>query len=476
MLSHSKSFTLYENNLPIMPETVLIAEDDLLQRRMLAGLLGKTFGYSVKQAGNGKEAVAMITQDALCADIVILDIQMPEMNGLEALALIRQHRTDLPVLILTSESNVENAVQAMKLGAMDFITKPLVPAHLEAALENINKIRSLTREISRLKRHQEGEVGFKDIIGYNRGLSQVIAYGRKAAETEIPVLINGETGVGKELFAQAIHGESERAGKPFIAINCGAIPENLVESTLFGHEKGAFTGAVSKAIGKFREAEGGTIFLDEIGELPLEAQVKLLRALQQKEIEPVGASRSFKINVRIISATNQHLATEVKAKRFREDLFFRLNVLPIVIPPLRERKDDILPLAHYCVERFCIAHHLPPHTLSEQITHYLMDHSWPGNVRELENFIHRVLVFGEEDTMQAKDMSFLPLTEEKVLRGPVIELCALDGSFKTMDVIESEVMQKVLDLHKQNVTQAALALGIAKSTFYRKRAEAKETS
>jgi DNA-binding NtrC family response regulator len=436
-----------------------------LQRRMLASLLERRFGYAVKQAENGKKVIALLQQDSQAADIVILDIQMPEMDGLEALAAIRQYRTDIPVLILTSESNVANAVKAMKLGAVDFITKPLIPEHLEAALQNINKIRALTREISLLRRHHEGALFFKDLIGADGGLAQAVAYGRKAAATDIPVLIAGETGVGKELFAQAIHGESSRAGKPFIAINCGAIPENLVESTLFGHEKGAFTSAIAKSIGKFREAEGGTIFLDEIGELPPEAQVKLLRALQQKEIEPVGSSRTCPINVRVISATNRNLAIEVKEKRFREDLYFRLNVLPITIPPLRTRTKDIVLLAEYFMDRFCAAQNRSPVTLSKKLNQYLSNHSWPGNVRELENFIHRIMVFGEEDTMHSSDLENTP---ETVIAGPSIPLRLPDGSYKTMEMIENEAMQTMLDLQDQNITQAAHLLGIAKSTFYRK--------
>lgn len=457
-----------------MPETLLIAEDDTIQRTMITTLLGKKLGYQVIAVANGKEAVDRIQSsniDEISA--VLLDINMPVMDGFESLKQIRKYRPDLPVLMLTGDDDTSTAVKAIKEGANDFIVKPPEPSHLDIAVKNAIKLSALSRELSRLKRDKEGALSFTDLVGHGGGLAESISYGRKAATSDVPVLIAGETGVGKELFARAIHGESKRSGAPFIAINCGAIPENLVESILFGHEKGAFTGATARTIGKFREAEGGTIFLDEIGELPLDAQVKLLRVLQQKEVEPVGASKPVKVNVRIISATNRDLKSEVAVGRFREDLYFRLNVLPITVPPLREREQDILPLAEYFIHRLSVADGLPAKTLSKDAKEYLTGAAWPGNVRELENLIHRALVLSDLESIDRHVLTQLHESPGDALAptatpGLHINLRSMSGSFKSMSDIETEAMQSVLDHFAGNITRAADALGIAKSTFYRK--------
>jgi DNA-binding NtrC family response regulator len=365
-------------------------------------------------------------------------------------------------------------VKAIKAGAHDFIVKPVDSERLRVVLANAIRLGTLAREVSRLRRDKEGALLFRDLVGHAHGLAPAVGYGRKAARSDVPVLIAGETGVGKELFARAIHGESRRAGHAFIAINCGAIPEHLVESTLFGHEKGAFTGAIARSIGKFREAEGGTIFLDEVGELPLDAQVKLLRVLQQREVEPVGAGRSVKVDVRIISASNRDLKAEVQAGRFREDLYFRLNVLPIEVPPLRARGEDVLALAQYFIERFAATEGLAVKTLSADAQRYFMQYPWPGNVRELENSIHRALVLSDEETIDRAQMmqlqgALLPLAATAAEPAALmLGLQQADGRFKTAVEIEREAMQRVLDHYAGNITRAAEALGMAKSTFYRK--------
>lgn len=459
--------------------TVLFAEDDPLQRRMIEAMLQKKLHYHIVSVENGQQAIEKIEQssaDMFCA--VLLDVHMPVMDGLTALTKIRELRPDLPIVMLTSDADISSAVKAVRLGATDYLTKPVDSNHLEVAFKNAARISGLAREISILKRKQEGALSFADIIGYDKGLQATINFARKASLSDVPVLISGETGVGKELFARAIHGESKRMGKPFVAVNCGAIPENLVESSLFGHEKGSFTGAIASTLGKFREAEGGTLFLDEIGELPLETQVKLLRALQQKEIEPVGASKPIKVNVRIISATHRDLRAETRAGRFREDLYFRLNVLPITVPPLRERKEDIIPLARYFIERIVHTNLLPMKTLGKSALHYLEHYPWPGNVRELENLLHRVLVLSDADIIEEKQL--LELQEHDLAQpdltvmsehGTAIALLKADGRFKTMTEIEQEVMQKALTYYEGNVTKAAAELAIAKSTFYRKMKE-----
>jgi len=459
-----------------MKQSILLVEDDVVQSRFMEIMLTRKLDYNVITAENGKKALDVI-QASNVGDIsaILLDISMPVMDGFEALKLIRKYRPDLPVIMLTGHDDTNLAVRAIKEGANDFIVKPANPAQLDISLQNAIRISSLTIELSKLKRDKEGALLFSDLVGYNSGLSQAVAFGRRAAASDVPVLITGETGVGKELFARAIHGESARMGAPFIAINCGAIPENLVESILFGHEKGAFTGAVARTIGKFREADGGTIFLDEIGELPLDAQVKLLRAIQQKEVEPVGAGKPVKVNIRIISATNRDLKLEVKEGRFREDLYFRLNVLPVNIPPLRDRKSDLEALTGYFMQRLAGSYSLPLKPLSGDAMEYLRQCKWSGNVRELENLIHRALVLSDNDRISGAELekihnpddviSSVDSTESSNLS---ISLRNSDCSFKTMSDIEAEVMHLVLEHFGKNITSASEVLGIAKSTFYRK--------
>ncbi len=462
-----------------MPITVLIAEDDPVQRRVLTSLLNKKLGYHVIEAGHGREALAKLhaaEMDEVSA--VLLDIQMPVMDGFETLETIRRERPDLPVMMLTTTDDTDVAVRAIKSGATDFIVKPASVEKLSLTLTNAIKLRALTREVARLKRDKEGALMFTDLVGHDGGLAESVTLGRRAAASDVAVFVTGETGTGKEGFARAIHGESRRVGAPFIAINCGAIPENLVESTLFGHEKGAFTGAISRAPGKFREADGGTIFLDEIGELPLDAQVKLLRVLQQKEVEPVGAARPVKVNVRIISATNRDLKADVQAGRFREDLYFRLNVLPVQLPPLRTRGTDAVLLAQHFIKRFAASDALPIKPLTADAKEYLLHHAWPGNVRELENMVHRALVLSDANEIDRAQLSSIHDTVVEPAhvaqhtatspRSISLSLQHADGRFKTADEIEAEAMQRVLDHYEQNITRAADALGIAKSTFYRK--------
>lgn len=453
-----------------MSHTLLIAEDDPLQRRILCRMLDKHLGYHVIECAHGRELLTKLHESHIDAvDAILLDIHMPVMDGFETLRLLRRERPDIPVLMLTGTDDTAVAVKAIKEGAHDFIVKPPDVERLGVVLANAVRLSALTREVARLKRDKEGTLTFRDLIGHTGGLAETVALGRKAAASDVPVLVLGETGVGKELFARAIHGESRRMGSPFIAINCGAIPENLVESTLFGHEKGSFTGATARTIGKFREADGGTIFLDEIAELPLDAQVKLLRVLQQREVEPVGAARPVPVNVRILSATHRDLKAEVAAGRFREDLYFRLNVLPIPMPPLRARGDDILALAQHFITRFAAAEAMPVKPLSAEALSHLRRYPWPGNVRELENVVHRALVLSDAEQIDAGQLAWM----HEPLAPASSEMAALslhhpDGRFKTMEDIEAEAIASALVHYEQNISRAAEALGIAKSTFYRK--------
>lgn len=453
-----------------MPQSALIIDDDRTERRRVSAILQNRMGLSVMEAENGEHAVDILEGDhENRIKLAVLDLEMPVMGGLEALKIISQAHPQLPVIVLTGTSDMNDAVEAMKTGAMDFISKPVSPERMEVSAKNALKLSLMTQEISRLKKRGDNAIGFDDLIGHDAGLSASVLMGRKAASCDLPVLMSGETGTGKEMFACAIHGESKRAGQPFIAVNCGAIPEKLVESTLFGHEKGSFTGATAKALGKFQEASGGTIFLDEVGELPPESQVKLLRALQQKEVEPVGAARPVRVDVRVISATNRDLPKDVSEGKFREDLYFRLHVLNIDLPPLRERKEDIPVLTEYFISRFSASHAVLPKEISQEALRKLQAYTWPGNVRELENAISRAMALCEAEKIDAEHIFLTrgdadpPLQAEgkqSFLRG--------DGSFKSMKEIEQEVISLALSHHKNNMSQTAKALGIAKSTLYTK--------
>ncbi len=451
-----------------MPETVLIAEDDPVQRRMLAMLLTQKLGYHVLSTADGAEAVQRVQMSNVGEiDAVLLDINMPVMDGFEALKIIRKYRPDIPVLMLTGSDDTTTAVKAIKDGASDFIVKPPEPAHLDIALKNAIRLSVLSQELAKLKRDKEGAVAFTDLIGHHGGLAHTVAYGRKAAASDVPVLLLGESGVGKEMFARTIHGESRRVGAPFVALNCSSMAHNI-EQALFGSTAPGQTG-------KIRAAEGGTLFLDDITELSPDAQVRLLRVLQQREIEPAGGGRPVKVNVRLISATDRDIKRDVQAGRFREDLYFRLNVLPIPIPALREHRQDILALAQYFIQRIAISDRLSPKQLEPDAVDYLVNHDWPGNVRELEGLIHRALVLTETPTIDRamleqihESSAHTTPTERRSIAPLQINLRHADGSFKRMGEIEAETLRTLLAHFDHNITRASDILGMAKSTFYRK--------
>ena len=335
-----------------MSECVLIVDDDPVQRRLLENMAQK-FGYTALTADSGDQALRILSaSDGPRVDCVVLDLVMPDLDGFGVLARMREGGSATPVIVQTAHGGIDNVISAMRAGAIDFVVKPASAERLQVSIRNALSSSALAGELQRMKRSQSGTLTFKDIVTRSAAMRPVLKNAEKAASSSIPVLIEGESGVGKEIVARAIHGSSDRRAKPFVAVNCGAIPDNLVESILFGHEKGAFTGATEQHVGKFTEASGGTLFLDEVGELPPAAQVKLLRALQEGEVEPVGGRKPIKVDVRIISATNRDLIADVKAGRFREDLFYRLHVFPISVPPLRERPEDIADLARHFLARF----------------------------------------------------------------------------------------------------------------------------
>lgn len=471
-----------------MPHTILIVDDDPAQRRLLHSVVS-SLGYSSVTAQNGLEALELLRDSrGRNVDAMLLDLVMPGKTGMEVLAELRPERPNLPIVVLTSNGSVTTVVQAMQAGATDFIVKPASPERLQVSLRNALKMNALTDEVSRLTRKSEGRLNFKDLIAKSLVMRQAIMLAERAAASNIPILIEGESGVGKEVMARAIQGASDRAGKSFVAVNCGAIPENLVESILFGHEKGAFTGATDKRLGKFQEADGGTLFLDEVGELPLDIQVKLLRALQEGEVDPVGAKKPVKVDIRLISATNQNLQDAVASGKFREDLFYRLNVFPLTLPPLRERADDIPQLIDYFIQKFAFEEGRNVRTIEDNAMQLLVDYDWPGNVRQLENMVYRAVVLSDRDVLtlhdfphllgvnRARDDVMTPASatldgEGLHPRPPMAEGFSpfdVDGHMRTLAQVEGEMIELAIRKYDGRMSEVARRLGIGRSTLYRK--------
>src|SRR5271154_2334272 len=378
-----------------MPATILIADDDAVQRRLVENMVQKC-GYETVVVESGDAAIAALTAaDAPAIDAVLLDLVMPGLDGMGVLAKIREAGLNIPVIVQTAHGGIDNVVSAMRAGAQDFVVKPVGMERLQVSLRNALNTSALKGELQRIRHSREGRLTFTDVITRSEAMASVLRTAQKAAASSIPVLIEGESGVGKELFARAIHGSGERKSKPFVAVNCGAIPDNLVESILFGHEKGAFPGATERHMGKFVEAGGGTLFLDEVSELPLTAQVKLLRALQEGAVEAVGGRRPVKVDVRIVSATNRKLLDHVKGGQFREDLFYRLHVLPLTIPPLRMRREDIPHLLRHFLARFCAEENRAITGISCEAMIRLTQLEGSANIRQLEIAFYRAVVMCE---------------------------------------------------------------------------------
>src|SRR6201746_2112704 len=391
-----------------MAATILIADDDAVQRRLVENMVQKC-GYETVVVESGDAAIARLTDaDAPAIDAVLLDLVMPGLDGMGVLEKIQEAGLNVPVIVQPAAGGIDNVISAMRAGAHDFVVKPVGVERLQVSLRNALNASALKGELQRIRHSREGKLTFADIITRSETMAAVLRTAQKAASSTIPVLIEGESGVGKELFARAIHGSGERKSKPFVAVNCGAIPDNLVESILFGHEKGSFTGATERHTGKFVEASGGTLFLDEVSELPLAAQVKLLRALQEGAVEAVGGRKPVKVDVRIISATNRKLLDHVKAGKFREDLFYRLHVLPLTIPPLRMRREDIPHLLRHFLARFCAEENRSVTGISGEAMALLSQLDWPGNIRQLENAIYRAVVMSDGDHLGVLDFPQVP--------------------------------------------------------------------
>ncbi|NLE87278.1 MAG: sigma-54-dependent Fis family transcriptional regulator [Myxococcales bacterium] len=435
---------------------VLVADDEENLRLVLKTLL-KRNGYEVETASSGEEALALV--ESFGPDFVLTDVRMPRMGGLDLLSTLKAKGNEATVIVMSAYGSNDLAIEAMKSGAYDYVSKPFKPDEIVLTLKKAEERETLRRENRALREEIRKEHRFDGILAKSAKMQGIFRTISKVADYKTTVLITGESGVGKELVARAIHQRSGRAGKPFVPVNCGAIPENLLESELFGHKRGAFTDAVHDRRGLFEEADGGVLFLDEIGELPLGLQVKLLRVLEDEKIRRLGESKDLQVDVRIVAATHRDLAAETKAGRFREDLFYRLNVLPIWVPPLRDRREDIPLLVDHFVVRNNVRLGTDIRGLDGEARRLLYEYSWPGNVRELENTVERAMVLAEGDQITAADLP----ERVREARDPVkLQLSSGELSVKkTTRYIEEVLIRRALQKTKGNRTRAAELLEIS---------------
>jgi DNA-binding NtrC family response regulator len=454
--------------------TLLLIDDEPAQRRLVAAI-GARAGWRMVTAPDPDAAMALLAEQPV--DAVLIDQWSPDPDGAALIATIRSERPALPIVMLTALSSVAIAVEAMRAGASDFLVKPIAPDKLLATLDAVTakagagELRPLSEKIGQV-------LAFDEIVGSEPDFRAALAIAAKAARARVPLLIEGESGVGKEVVAQAVHAASPRAKRPLVIVNCGAIPANLVESELFGHERGAFTGAFDRHIGRFQHADGGTLFLDEVGELPFDTQVKLLRVLQSGEIQPVGSRLTRQVDVRVIAATNRTLLDEVAAGRFREDLYYRLAVVQVTIPPLRQRAADIPALARHLLARIARQPGMRGLGITDAALNMLMGFSWPGNVRQLQNALFRAAVLCEGDALTSDD--FPQIAHESIggvraatarpLAGGVT-LFEPSGHLRSLDAIEADVIRLAIGHYRGRMTEVARRLGIGRSTLYRKLGE-----
>ncbi len=450
--------------------TVMLIDDDIDLLDLLTSFF-KQRGYKVDAFNNAEEATIEIENKRLHPDVVISDLKLPTMSGIDFIKRIRKS-SSLPIILMTSEGSVEIAVEAIESGAYDFVLKPLHFPQLLISLQRALFLNQVQAENSNLKSlFQEDVPGLKGVIGKSAGFKKAMELAKRVSTSQANVLISGESGSGKEVVARAVHELGDKKDGPFIAINCTAIPENLLESELFGHAKGAFTGASDKKVGLFEEANKGTLFLDEIGDLPLPLQAKLLRVLQERKVKRIGENQYRDITARIICATHKDLRKEVLEGRFREDLFFRLNVIPVYMPPLRERKEDILPLAEFFLKKFAVMNNSSVRGISKEAIQKLESLPWKGNVRELENAIERAVVLATTDTIQLED---LPTEDNYHQPALVDEKIPAGLSFRqdlapmTLEDLCKKYIQHIFDKNEGAKEQTAKDLGIDRKTLYRK--------
>lgn len=447
----------------MMLEKVLIADDEMIMRKFLAETMRRK-KVDVDLANNGLEAIKMLENDPTY-DLLITDIKMPGADGVSVLKKAKELYPDMPVIIMTAYGTIENAVEAMKIGAEDYLLKPFSPDQIEMILKKLEDRRTLINENKYLRAELNKEYGFGEFIGKSPKMMQIYETINKIADSKASILIQGESGTGKELIARAIHYNSQRNNRPFIKVNCAALSETLLESELFGHEKGAFTGAITKRQGRFELAHTGTILLDEISEISTAIQVKLLRVLQEREFERVGGMKTIKIDTRVISTTNRDLKKAIADGEFREDLFFRLNVIPLFVPPLRERKEDIPLLADYFLNSFAQENHKEPIEISKAAMDVLMSHNWPGNVREFENLMERLVVM---DFAKVIKPEHLPMDFCSHHNPANINTKTTSASPVSLEEMEKEMIMNTLQQMNGNRTKAAQSLGISVRTLRNK--------
>jgi len=442
----------------MMKFKILVVDDDLSLRKMLEAVLTDD-GYDVKEADDGHSAIEAVEEQFY--DLILMDIRMTRMGGIEALKQIKKLSPGIPVIIMTAYASVETAREALKFGAFDYLTKPLDIDELKLILHRSLRHHQLEQENRYLRERLDDRFDFGNIIGNSRAMKNLFETLSQVAPTDATVLITGESGTGKELIANAIHQNSPRCHKPMIKVNCAALPETLLESELFGHEKGAFTGAVSKSRGRFQLAHESTLFLDEISEMTPATQAKILRALQEREIEPVGGETTLKIDTRVITATNKNLENEIKGGRFREDLYYRLNVVRIEIPPLRDRHEDIPLLAEFFLKQYVEKNRKLIKGFTPRATDVLMRHNWPGNVRELENLVERAVIMTRGDMITQDDFPSIMTGNGK----SATEKNFGTSSGMTLKEAEKEIILRTLEETGGNRTHTAKILGISRRTL-----------
>ena len=438
---------------------VLIVDDDDSQRRLIEFWLQEE-GLSVVTANDGKTGLQAFEQKSPC--LVITDLRMPGMDGLDLLGRIKDINQDVPVILVTAFGTVGNAVDAMKLGAADYILKPLNPDELKLCVHRALEHKELVDENRYLRSFASTAFRFENLVGNARKMRDVFDIAAQVARRDSTVLLMGESGTGKELLAKAVHQNSLRAKKPFVTINCGAIPETLIESELFGHRKGSFTGALADRIGKFEAANEGTVFLDEIGDLTPSLQIRLLRVIQEREIDKIGYPQPIKVNVRIIAATHRNLRTMVEDNQFREDLFYRLSVVTINLPPLRERKEDIPLLVEHFLKKHCGRYQIPLIVVSDEALDALAQHNWPGNVRELENVIEHLVVLGKGEVIKPEHLP----AEIRQTKSRISSIALkLPEEGISLEDVEKEILLQALEKHQWHQTKAARYLNISRKTL-----------
>jgi DNA-binding NtrC family response regulator len=480
-----------------MGSTVLIADDDPVQRRLLEAMV-RRFGYHARLADGGEAALRELESGVI--DLVILDLVMPDLDGMGVLSRMRAKGIEVPVIVQTAHGSIDAVISAMRAGAGDFVVKPVGAERLQVSIRNGLKSRALEREVRVLAKRSSGTLGFKDLIVRSAEMERVARLSEKAASSTIPVLIEGEGGTGKQMVARAIHGTSERRGRPFVAVNCASLPEDQADLILFGQEKNA-AGTPDKQIGKLAEAHGGTLFLDDIGEMAPALQMKLLDALRTGEIEPLGSRRAVRTEFRLISSTSSNLIDLVKAGLFREDLYYRLHVFPIMLPPLRVRREDIQDLAWHFLARFGVEEGKPIRSISAEALALLMAYDWPGNVRQLENAMFRAVILAEGDEIGIAEFPQIaakvdgfdvrvpsapllppkpihtgpamitgqPLREIITVREPhTMAMLDARGDVRTMESLEADMLKFAIRHHRGQMTEVARKLGIGRSTLYRK--------